>query len=413
MRDLASKRSIILEATKLIERVHNGEEVFELPAWAQEIIPDTPTLHQKPRGLFEFNLPRDGDTSILLGDRYLNRGDAAVIVSTSGMGKSTIAIQMATELALNRGPFGIQGNGPLRSLIVQSEDSEGDVAEVAFSIRHVLGLNDAQVRSVNEVVKVVTDRVNRGDRFVSSLRKLIADFKPDLVFINPLQAFMDGDVTDSKDLGKFLREGLNRLNEPASFGYVIIHHTTKPATGKERSDRLWHEVMYDMAGGAEIINWARAIISLRATETEGNFNLVLAKRGRRAGVTKKVPQGVGYVLEPVTSIPLKHAKGRLDVPGIKRGLPVIFWDGREQDVATTSDSDKGGRPSKHDFEDYRNIFPVASSPGLELSPLNRIMDTNRKIAKQSLYSALQRWSEMGLIEIIRPAGSPIRYRARA
>ena len=75
------------------------------------------------------------------------------------MGKSALALQMATELALNRGPFGIKGNGPLKSLIIQAEDSDGDIAEVAHSLRYVLKLTPADQALVNERVRIVTERV--------------------------------------------------------------------------------------------------------------------------------------------------------------------------------------------------------------------------------------------------------------
>lgn len=375
-----------------------------------EPAPETPAKPMTGRPLFSFDLVKDNDQSILLGDRYLNRGDGAVIVSTSGMGKSAVAIQGATELALEKGPFGIQGNGPLRSLIIQSEDSDGDVAEVAYSMKHVLRLTPEQITTVNSRVIVVTDRVNRGLRFIAALKALIAEHKPDLVWINPLQAFIDGDVTDSKDLGQFLREGLNSLNQPATFGYVIIHHTTKPATGKERSERLWHEVMYDMAGGAEIINWARAIISLRAAETEGHFNMVLAKRGRRAGVTRAIPQGVGTILEPVTTIPLKHATGRLEVPGIKRGLPLIYWEPREPDAAKAKEP-SGGRAPKFIFADFRGVLPEKTTPGKTFNEILRsCAQENGGIPRGSLQGVLKRWEQDGDIEVLRPDGEPSRFR---
>lgn len=368
-------------------------------------------LHRFPlRGIFDFPIIPDGHESILLGNRYLNRGDGAILSSSSGMGKSAMCVQMATELALNRGSFGIQGNGPLRSLIIQSEDSEGDVGEVGYSVRHVLKLTDEQAAECSGRVKVVTDSVNRGARFLAALKDYVAEFQPDLVWINPLQAFIDGDVTDAKDLGTFLREGLNGANVEKKFAYVVVHHTTKPATGKERTERLWHEVMYDMAGGAEIINWARAILSLRATATEGHFNLVLAKRGRRAGVTKEVPQGVGTVLEPVTTIPLRHANERIKVPGIARGMSLIFWEGRAADEPPANP--KGaGRPEKYSFSDYRTVFPTRSSRGLEINPLWTALQTNGAIEKKTLQNTLKRWAEHGTIEIIAEPGFPQRYRA--
>jgi hypothetical protein len=282
--------------------------------------------------LSDFKIPPDGDRSILLGNRFLNRGDGGVISSTSGVGKSSMSLQAAVLWALAMDFFGIKPNGALKSLVVQSEDSEGDVAEVWASIKFKLQLTEAQVRIVEQRVIIVSDRTHRGAAFIANLRLLVRKHKPDIVWINPLQAFIDGDVTDSKDLGKFLREGLNGLNEPPDFGIILVHHTTKPAApGSNQEERRWSETMYDMAGGAEIINWARFIMSLRATDAEGKFNLVLAKRGRRAGITKQVEQGAGFRDEIVTSVAIQHAHEMMEIPGRKGKLPVIFWEPSDHD----------------------------------------------------------------------------------
>lgn len=365
---------------------------------------ERPSVLISARPIFTLNVPQPGDATTILGNRYLSRGDGAVLSSTSGMGKSAMAIQMAIRWGLEMECFGIKPARALRILYVQSEDSDGDVAEVTASIAHVMKLTPEQIAAINLNVVIVSDRVNRGDRFLASLRQHIAGHKPDLVIINPLQAFIDGDITASKDLGRFLREGLNLLNEPASFAYLLIHHTTKPATGKDRAERLWHEVMYDMAGGAEIINWARAILSLRATPTEGQFNLVLAKRGRRAGVTKQVPQGTGWRLEVTTVVPLKHAADKLP-----SGQPMIYWEARPEDAPMASE--KKGRPERYLYEDYRNLFPPKSGPGKPLSQLARDLMPNGEIRTNQLHQVCKRWQEQGHVEIMDRAGQPRLYRS--
>lgn len=406
-------RQIITLSRRATEQAYLGIEPVEMLAELETDLRrlSVPTAVRAPLQSFkDFALPADGDKSILLGHRYLNRGDGMVMVGTSGIGKSSMSIQMATLWALGRSAVGIPSNGPLRSLIVQSEDSDGDIAEMWTSMSHALKLSLKQTGEVFERVKIVNERVLRGDRFVASLAKMIELHKPDLVWINPLQAFMDGDPTDSQDLGKFLREGLNGLNN-GRFGYVIVHHTTKPATGKDRAERQWHEVMYDMAGGAEIINWARAIVSIRPTATEGQFNLVLAKRGRRAGVTRSVDQGAGTRQEIITTVPLKHAEGKIEnVPGRSQPLPVIFWEEREPDAAPEREKSNSGRPPKFEFSDYQNVFPPRNSTGMELSALHRSLETNLPIQKGTLVAALKRWSADGFVEIIRPEGKPTRYR---
>jgi hypothetical protein len=360
------------------------------------------TIHRTP---FSFTIPPANDKSILLGNRYLNRGDGMVVSSSSGMGKSSMSHQMAADWGLGEPFHGIRPNGVLRSLIVQSEDSDGDIAEVWQSLAHVRQWDQATRDRLDQNIRIISERSLRGVKFIAWLRVQIEEFKPDLVWLNPLQAFIDGDVTDSKDIGFFLREGLNGLNRDNQFGYVIIHHTTKPATGKDRAERLWHEVMYDMAGGAEIINWARAIVSLRPTEEEGVFKAILAKRGRRAGVVKMVDQGIGQRAEPVTTIGLKHASGKLP-----NGTPIIHWDS----CAISEDMPKqtgGGRPPSHHFADYRSVFPPKKSIGLPLNQLQRILDQQRPIKKDALFRALKRWAADGDVEIVPDPGKSDLYRA--
>lgn len=375
VRELHVLRELIKVATGAVEQAFNyqGEGMDELLAQTRVQLDSLATgpngVH--PRGLFDFTVPPAGHHSILLGNRYVNRGDGGVLSSTSGMGKSSMSIQMATLWALGRDAFGMRPNGAPTSLMVQAEDSDGDIGEVAASNAAALKLTDAERATVSAKVIIVTERVARGAMFVAKLRSLVAKHKPDLVWINPLQAFMSGDITESQDLGSFLREGLNSINEPPTFAYFVVHHTTKPP--QEKKDRLWSEVMYDMAGGADLINWARFIISLRAEPDEGKFKLVFAKRGRRAGVTRKVPQGAGFREEIVTSIGLQHSQGTVTVNG--HAIPLIFWEQCDlqpkSESGTTSSSNGGGRPREFTFGRFRDLFPADPVKALSAQILHR------------------------------------------
>lgn len=409
VREKAVLREAIKTATGIVERAYGftgglDEFLAESQFGISRLTPGSKSK-APARPLSSFSIPPKNDPSVLLGNRYLNRGDGLILSGPSGMGKSSISLQAAACWAIGRPFMGIPPNGCLKILIVQSEDSDGDIAEVWASIVHCLAPSAEDLILLDKNIRIVTDRVNRGTRFVSSLRAHVAEFKPDIAILNPLQAFIDGDVTESKDIGAFLREGLNGLNEPPTFGYLIVHHTTKPATGKDRSERLWHEVMYDMAGGAEIINWARGIISLRPTATEGTFRLILAKRGRRAGVVREVEQGAGTRMEPVTTIGMRHSTGKLP-----SGTPIIFWE----PCALTDDAPKKestGRPSKYKFSDYRNLFPPASGKGMALNELERALSPNGPISRKSLHDVVVRWMENDEpIEIIDVQGQPRRYR---
>jgi len=402
VRDLEIRRALIVAANEISERARDtteeinsviSESSFKISTIGRDVTSPT-------RSLTDFSVPPDGDSSVLLGDRYLNRGDGAVLSSTSGMGKSSLSLQMAVLWALGRPAFGIRPNGPLTSLIIQSEDSDGDVAEVWESLRHCLALTDEDISAVQKRLHIVSDRTSRGPRLIARLRSLIRTTKPDLVWLNPLQAFIDGDVTDSQDLGKFLREGLNSLNEPATFGYFIVHHTTKPSTGKDRNDRQWHEVMYDMAGGAEIINWARAIMSLRATPEKGEFTLELAKRGTRAGIEKRIEDGLNTRVELQTSIPLKHSRETIHIPGRKRPMRAIFWEGREATAPEEKpESKRGGANRKYTIDQFRSSFPAHAATPLRLSPIYQAVIQSVPVGtNRAFFNLVQRFVEDGEVE---------------
>lgn len=348
-----------------------------------------------------FGVPLPGDDSILIGDRWLSRGDGAVLSSTSGMGKSSISLQLAYHWALDLQPFNaFKPNGPLKSLFFQAEDSAGDVGEVNQSLIHAMKLTAQQVATVGDRVKIVTDRIHRGAAFAKELKRQVEIHKPDIVWINPLQSFMDGDVKESVDLGQFLREYLNGLNHPAKFAYFIIHHTTKPP--QEKKERQWNEVMYDMAGGAEIVNWARAIVSLRASETEGQFNMILAKRGRRAGATElsKTSSGADLYI-PTTTIPLRHSPERIRFAGHATDMPLLFWERTAK--APVEEKNKGGRPTLYHPDDMIAAVPAFDKPAMTVGQIHReVAALPCGISERSFKDVLARWVQNGEVERVQP-----------
>ena len=304
---------------------------------------------------------------------------------------------MAVLWALGREAMGIKPNGPLKSLFFQSEDSDGDVAEVWASIDHVLKLTKSERETVRKHVIIVTDRQNRGETFIAAARRQIALHVPDLVWVNPLAAFMGGDISDAEQAGKFLRQDLNGLNSELKFAWMLVHHTTKPPTDKGKTERKWSEVMYDMAGSYDLIGWARAILSLRATENQGEFDLMLAKRGTRADVKVEKESDAGIVhFERTTVIPLKWADGEFEHPDTGEKMPLIFWEGR---AVTKSEQDGrgAGRPKKNTLADFMPIFPADPAKGQGIRVLHRFAGEIRPIGMGSFVTLIDAAVTDGLL----------------
>jgi hypothetical protein len=338
VRGLERMRDLIRFAGNAVECAFEGEADVEQFIADFEVKVDSLKNGERAdeglRNLTEFALPEEDDPSSLLGrNRYICRGDQALIVSSAGMGKSSMALEWAVCCALGRPFHGIETKKPLTSLIIQAEDSDGDIGEVWFSIRHSLNLTAAEQVIVEQRVIIIRDKVSRGDAFVARLRLLIEKVKPDLVWLNPLHAYAGCDIADAKEMGNFLRAGLNRANKHEAFAYMVVHHTPKPMTSKGVVDKKWHEFMYDAAGSAELVNWARAVLTLKPTETEGDFNLILAKRGKRAGVMQEVTDDDNNTrLELTTKIPLRHSSESIHIEGRKHPFHLIKWMSRDLDV---------------------------------------------------------------------------------
>ena len=245
----------------------------------------------------------EADQSVLLGRRWLCQGQGAMWIGPSGIGKSVLAVQAALTWALGRPFFGIVPARPLKSLIVLGEDDKGDTSEMVRG--SVEGLDAAgELEALRQRVIIVQECVATGGDFCRLLYLLVSAHSPALVWINPLLAFLGGDVNSQEVCSKFLRNGLNPIAMRHACAIHVIHHTTKPSTDpKTRAHWSRSDYSYIGAGSAELTNWPRAVCFLREVG-DGEFRLMLCKRGERAGI-------VDAEGRPVRDVNLRHGRGRL------------------------------------------------------------------------------------------------------
>ena len=223
----------------------------------------------------------------LLGNRYLCRGGGMFIVAPSGLGKSTLSIQLAILWCCGLVAFGIKPRKALRILIVQSEDDEGDCTEMAQMMNH-LGLGEKQKEYVEGNSELIRCNDLVGFKFIEALRERLQKAKDDgqpfdLVIINPYSVYLGADVKDTEVCTKFLNQWLNPILTEFDIAAILIHHTAK--TNFQNTDKynIW-DWMYHGAGCACITNWARAILAIKPeTEDLQIYRFIAAKRGSRIG----------------------------------------------------------------------------------------------------------------------------------
>ena len=67
-----------------------------------------------------------------------------------------------------------------------------------------------------------------------------------------------------------------------NLGCLIVHHTGKTQFQKKQ-DFAWFDWMYDMAGGAVLTNWARAVLIIAPSQCPGTYKFIAAKRYEKIG----------------------------------------------------------------------------------------------------------------------------------
>jgi hypothetical protein len=223
----------------------------------------------------------------LLGDRFLCRTSGMFVVAPSGLGKSTLSIQMAILWCCGLAAFGIKPQKALRILIVQSEDDQGDCTEMSKMIEH-LGLNAAQKKLVEQNSELTRCNDLCGEAFVKTLSVKLESARDagnpfDLVILNPYGVYLGADVLDQEAAMHFLNELINPLLTEFNCGLIAIHHTTKTNLQNTEKYKVW-DWQYWGAGCAAMPNWARAIVVIKPeTEDMKVYRFIAAKRGRRIG----------------------------------------------------------------------------------------------------------------------------------
>jgi RecA-family ATPase len=258
-----------------------GAESFG--AWHSELECDSIGRVSTIKELRKFIPANDPNT--LLGDRWICRRGSCLFVGQSGIGKSSLAVQAAITWALGREFFGIKPARQLKSVFIQAENDDGDLAEMCQGVLNGLQIDAGSDSEtvVDKNVIFVSDSSHTGEEFCANVQRLIDRHRPDLVWLDPLLSFIGDDISKQAVCSQFLRTWLGPISESSGVAWMMMHHTGKPSNDP-KARQSWNKSDHSYAGigSSELTNWARAVCVLERLD-DNNFSLRLAKRGKRAG----------------------------------------------------------------------------------------------------------------------------------
>jgi len=401
--EMATRRGLIRASQLMIEGAQEAKSMNELEEIAGKMEHHLSKMEVgegfELTPITDFKTPPADSPDRLIGKyRYICRGGAAMLVGSAGIGKSSMTIQMCAAWGCGRDFLGIPCAKPLRILLVQAEDDDGDIGEVWDSVRAGLKLGHDEMNMLRENFAIVRDKVNTGEAFLRKLPQYIEAHNPDLVVLNPLLSFIGGAIDKQEVTSAFLRNGLNRINKDDKFAYLLVHHTNKPQKSDGKSDTNWSEWMYKMSGSAELANYPRAIITLEPAKDEGKFWLRLAKRGTRAGVIAQVgepnnPHGPSY--EPTIKLAVKHSRETQELED-GRKVPMILWERIVENteeyhdmMGTGSDDGKRGAKAKWTPDDILDYIGIGRENAKGGAQLLRACGEATGITKTKFYGILK------------------------
>ncbi len=211
--------------------------------------------------------------------RYLERGGVLLMAAPSGVGKSHWATQGAVCWACGIPAFGLPtANGPLRVLKLQAEDPPNDAHQMAANMLRGLELGPKQREMVRENTRQTWLPGCTGQEFLDRVHVILTAWRADLVIVDPLAGFADGDLVRPEVVQSFCRAGLSRLAVENRCALLICHHVPKPNANRDASRMGAYDFQYAGAGSADLVaNWPRAVLTLQPL-ARGQFILRAAKR---------------------------------------------------------------------------------------------------------------------------------------
>lgn len=242
-----------------------------------------------PTGAYSFNPPEPDAPDELLRRRYLTRGSLVLVSAMTGVGKSVFLYQSAI-LWSNGLPFlGFEPPRPLRVLVVQAENDDGEIANITNGIAAGCKLTDEQKAAANErcLFYHYIGALEANDLY-ELLKDLVSRHRADVLVLDPFFAFYVARHT-LEEMSAFYRHMLNILARELQIGIIIVSHWPKPARqGQPRGSE--YLAAYHASGFAEQGNTCRAVVSIEpVTKEPGVFQVNYGKRGQL------LPRRVRYI----------------------------------------------------------------------------------------------------------------------
>jgi hypothetical protein len=271
----------------------------------------------------------DNDPDNLIGNRWITRGSSMIVSGGTGIGKSSLMMQIVIRWCLGLDFFGIKPVKPLKIGVIQAENDKGDLAEAFRGVVHKRFSLD-QMNQLQRNLEFRTETVRTGEQFLAYARRFIHKSKLDLIIADPLFSYFGGDLSDQSEVSVFLRNKLQPILHETKVAWIWMHHVSKPQRKETGEPLTTMELAHSGFGSSELANWAREIAVLHEVgqSKPRRFQLAFCKRGGRIGLPSPIlnlqHSATGIQWEECNPLAFTGA----DLKGEKSGKPSYPRRGR-------------------------------------------------------------------------------------
>jgi hypothetical protein len=303
-----------------------------------------------------------------VGAGFVEIGGFIMLIGQSYADKSTLITQISINMAIGRTWLFFKVERELKVLIVQAEDTQNKLIKMGHMFKR-MGLSTEQIETARKNTRVLTIRDLQDEAAIKEIeRHSVADFKPDVVVINPMTSYLGGSVYKDEVINKFLRVQLTPLLDRLSMSAIVVHHPPKPpANQQDQKDLTEFELQYGGAGMAALTNAPRGNMFL--THVNGDtFKLSVGKGFDDLGTSE-------------TAAMLRRSKDQAD---------VMLWERCDSEHAEEANQKQAERKSrtkpatKYTYDSLLKLFKptakIAHEKVLDITPKGR--DWTRDALKQ-------------------------------
>lgn len=171
------------------------------------------------------------DSDLYLGDGLFAKGQCGAVIGPAGVGKSRIVTQIACSFILGTPFMGVEvGASDKTCLFLQSENSNRRLKDQLS--KQIATYTDAQRKRINARLHIKTVENDRDANLrmnssanIDAIARLMNEIEPDVIFVDPLNAFAKGSLTSADGMLATLH-GLQALarNANPDAALIVVHH---------------------------------------------------------------------------------------------------------------------------------------------------------------------------------------------